>query len=249
MVIETNPWNKASLLIGIVILGILLVSGSFVACQKAEEGVSEEEAAAEQENLKTFEGTAKVVVGKYIFVPEARGFDIVLQGELVSGETESLVGKEIRGEGEISPERPSVLIANTLEVKEEGGTWQNVFTRTEEVSLEDYLDTSTRGEFEILEDLSYDKKRVWEGKEKAKIYGRLEKTNGDDVIFVLDGEGKQVGKVLVDVFTDFGEYYHKKLRLFDKYWFYVNIKETVDWRERRRTREMFHADVMFAGLF
>jgi hypothetical protein len=124
-----------------------------------------------------------------------------------------------------------------------------VFTRTEEVSLEDYLDTSTRGEFEILEDLSYDKKRVWEGKEKAKIYGRLEKTNGDDVIFVLDGEGKQVGKVLVDVFTDFGEYYHKKLRLFDKYWFYVNIKETVDWRERRRTREMFHADVMFAGLF
>jgi hypothetical protein len=54
---------------------------------------------------------------------------------------------------------------------------------------------------------------------------------------------------LVDNFTDFGNYYLKKLRLFDKFWFYMNVKETIDWSERRRTREMFHADVVFAGLF
>jgi len=155
----------------------------------------------------------------------------------------------MRGEGEISPERPSILIANTLEVKEEGGRWTDIFTRTEDVILEDFLDLSERGAFLAFENLSYDKKDVWEGKGKAKVFGRLEETNGGDAIIVLDEEEKQLGKVLVDNFTDFGNYYLKKLRLFDKFWFYVNVKETVDWTERRRTREMFHADVVFAGLF
>ena len=41
----------------------------------------------------------------------------------------------------------------------------------------------------------------------------------------------------------------EKLGHFDKFWFYLDVKETVDWSQRRRTREMFHADVIFAGLF
>jgi hypothetical protein len=207
------------------------------------------EEAVEQEGITPFEGTVRVVEGKYVFIPEARGFDIVIQGNLESGDIDTLVDKQVRGEGEISPERPSILIANTLEIMEEGGNWRNVFTRSEDVVLDDFLDLSARGDYEILEDLSYDKKDVWEEKERIKVYGRLQKTNGGDAIAVLDEEGVEIGKVLVDGFTDFGNYYLKKLRLFDKFWFYMDVKETVDWSERRRTREMFHADVVFAGLF
>ncbi|MBU1338330.1 MAG: hypothetical protein KKD56_04595 [Acidobacteria bacterium] len=49
--------------------------------------------------------------------------------------------------------------------------------------------------------------------------------------------------------TDFADYYIKKLRLFNEFWCYLNVKETVDWGTRRRTRELFHADLLFAGLF
>ena len=244
MTFQTNKWEMIFRIVGVAVLAFLVVASGYVACQRAEEADAGEEEAAVQEGVMTFEGTVRVVVGKYVFIPEARGFDVVIQGDI-----ETLVDKAVRGEGEISPERPSILIANTLEIKEEDGRWRNVFTRTEDVVLEDFLDLSARGDFETLEDLSYDKKDVWEGKGSVKVFGRLEKTNGGDAIVVLDEEERQIGKVLVDSFTDFGNYYLKKLRLFDKFWFYVNVKETVDWTERRRTREMCHADVVFAGLF
>jgi len=249
MVFQMNKRDRIFRVIGLTSLAFLLVAFAPLSCQRGEEAETGGEEAVEQEGITTFEGTVKVVEGKYVFVPEARGFDIVIQGNLETGGMEALVDKQVRGEGEISSERPSILIANTLEIMEEGENWRNVFTRTEDVLLEDFLDLSARGEFEALEDLSYDKKDVWEGKEQVKVYGRLEKTNGGDAIAVLDEEGAEIGKVLVDSFTDFGDYYLKKLRLFDKFWFYMNVKETVDWSERRRTREMFHADVVFAGLF
>lgn len=249
MVFQINKRDKIFRVIGLTFLAFLLIASAPVACQRSEEAETGGEEAVEQEGITAFEGTVKVVVGKYVFIPEARGFDIVIQGNLESGSTDTLADTQVRGEGEISPESPSILIADTLEIMEEGGNWRNVFTRTEEVVLEDLLDLSARGGFEALEDLSYDKKDEWEGKEQVKVYGRLQKTNGGDAIAVFDEEGVEIGKVLVDSFTDFGNYYLKKLRLFDKFWFYMNVKETVDWSERRRTREMFHADVVFAGLF
>jgi hypothetical protein len=249
MVFQMNKREKIFRIIGLTLLAFVLIAFAPVACQRGEETETGEKEAAEQEGIITFEGTVKIAEGKYVFVPEASGFDIVIQGNLETGGTESLVDKQVRGEGEISPERPSILIVNTLEIMEENGTWRTIFTRTEDVVLEDFLDLSGRGEFETLEDLSYDKKSVWEGKEKVKVYGRLEKTNGGNVIAVLDEEGAESGKILVDSFTVFGNYYLKKLRLFDKFWFYMKVKETIDWSERRRTREMFHADVVFAGLF
>jgi len=249
MVFQMNKSDMNFRVIGLTLLAFLLIAFAPLACQRGEEAETAGEEAVEQEGITTFEGTVKVVVGKYMFIPEARGFDIVIQGNLETGGMETLVDQQVRGEGEISPERPSILIANTLEIKEEGGSWRNIFTRTEDVVLEDFLGLRARGDFETLEGLSYDKKSEWEGKERVKVYGRLEKTNSGDVITVLDEEGVEIGKVLVDSFTDFGNYYLKKLRLFDKFWFYMDVKETVDWSERRRTREMFHADVVFAGLF
>lgn len=239
-------------------LCFLLVVGLHVACKKAgEEAVEEEAVTATKEGVVNFGGTVKVAVGKYMFIPQVPGFDIVIQGPVEVGETESLVGQEVRGEGEILPENPSVLVADSIEIKEAEGVWRNIFTRTEDVTLDDYLSVKERERFEILKDISYDKKKGWEGKERVKIYGQLEKetvAEGEEEkavyrITLFDDKGKEIGKILVDGFTDFAMYYMKKLRLFDKFWFYITVKETVDWKTRRRTRELFHADVLFAGLF
>ena len=66
---------------------------------------------------------------------------------------------------------------------------------------------------------------------------------------ILSDNDREVGKILVDNISDFAQYYVKKLGLFDRLWFYVNVKDTVEWSVRRKTRDLFHADILFAGLF
>ena len=251
--------EKSSLILAVSALAFLLVAGGDLACKKkAEEIAPEEEAAtvAKEGRIK-FEGEVKVAVGKYVFIPKLEGFDIVIQGPLEAGDTQTLINKEVRGEGEILAENPSILVADSLEIKESEEEWRNVFTRSEEVTLDDYLGLKARGEFEVLKDLSYDKKKGWEGKEKVKIYGRLDKktvTEGEEQkdiysIVVLNDKGKELGTILIDNLTDVAQYYIKKLRLFDKFWLYIAIKDTVDWKIRRKTKELFHADLLFAGLY
>ncbi len=243
-----SKWDLTPRIFGLTFLAFMIVIACTFACSKAEEEVLDKGVKIEEGKVP-FEGTIKVVYGKYVYIPEVQGFDIIIQGALESGDISSLEGIEVKGQAHIDPERTSVLIADTIEVKEDSGTYQNVFTRTEEVVLEDYIDLQGRSEFTALEDLSYDKKDVWEEKEKAKVFGKLEEEDGNFKIVVIDEEGKQVGKIIVDNFTDIAHYYVKKIDLFDSYWFYVNIKDTVEWAARRRTRELFHADVVFTGLF
>jgi hypothetical protein len=254
--------KNLTLILGFAVLAFLFVLAGSTACKKeaGEEAAGEEVAGVEEgakikgEGVIEFKGVVKVAVGKYFFVPEVQGFDIVVQGEI---DTSAWVGKEVRGEGEFSPERPSVLVANTIDIREESGRWMNVYTRAEEVVLDDYLDLEKRKEFQALKNLEYDKKQGWEDVETAKVYGKLEKqtvTEGEEQkdiyrVIVLGEEGKELGKIIVDSLTDFSQYYIEKLRLFDKFWFYINIKDTVDWSVRRRTRELFHADILCAGLF
>lgn len=234
------------------VLAFLLVMAGSVACKK--------EAAEQtdtQKDIIEFEGIAKVGIGKYLFVPEVQGFDIVVQGQIDSSDTSMLVDKEIRGVGEFSPERPSILIADRIDVKESGRNWRNVFTRTEDVVLDDYFDIHTRDEFATLEGISFDKKESWEGKGKGKVYGRLVKetvTEGEEqvdkyMIVVLNEEDAEVGQVLVDSISDSALYYVRKLRYFEKFWFYLDIKDTVEWKTRVSTSDLFHADVLFSGLF
>ena len=234
------------------ILASLLVMAGSPACKK---GVDEE--LDTQEGVLEFEGMAKVGVGKYLYIPEAQGFDIIIQGQVESGDASILVDKEVRGKGEFSPERPSILVANSIDVKESGRNWRNVFTKTEDVTIDDYLETKTREEYEILKDLLFDQREGWEGKEKAKVYGSLFKetvTEGEEQkevykILVLNDKNQELGTILVDNLADSALFYTKKLRLFERFWFYLTIKDTVEWRIRSRTSELFHADVVFAGLF
>ncbi len=241
------------------LLALLLVIGGNISCKKkaGEEMALGEEGLVAKEGIIEFEGVVNVGVGKYLFIPEASGFDIIVQGPIESGDVSTLVGKEVKGRGAFSPERPSILIANDIEVKESGRNWRNIFTRTEEFEIDDYLDLEARDEFQVIKTLSFDKNEGWEGIERAKIYGKLETetvTEGEEEkeifrIIVLDEKDNEVGKIIVDNFTDFSQYYIKKLRFFDKLWFYFTVKDTVEWSIRRRTRELFHADVLFNGLF
>jgi hypothetical protein len=88
-------------------------------------------------------------------------------------------------------------------------------------------------------------------KEKAKVYGKLipGPNNQGQTVSVLDAAGKEIAKVIVDSMTNYAQYYVKKLRLFDSYYFYFTVKESVARNLRARTREIFHADVVAVGLY
>ena len=156
--------KKITRVLFLSILTSLLVIAGTSACRR-----SVEEQLDTQEGIIPFEGVAKVGIGKYLYVPEVQGFDIIVQGQIDSGDAGVLVDKEIRGSGEFSPDRPSILVANSIDVKESERNWRNVFTRSDEVVLDDYLDLKAREEFEVLSNLEYDKKDGWEGKEKGKV--------------------------------------------------------------------------------
>jgi hypothetical protein len=248
MAIQTTKLIKISRVLGLLLLVCLLVAGP-VACKKAEEG-TEEEGLAVKEGVIEFEGEVKVTEGKYIYLPKVRGFDLVVQGDLTSGALTDLVGKVIKGHGSFLPETPSVLVVDEIQLKNEAGEFDVVFTRVEDPVLDDYLDMTARDGFETLKDMAYNKAEGWEGKEKAKVYGQLQtEEDGADKILITDDRGREVGAILVDNMSDFARYYIKKLSLFNQFWFYMNVGETVDWSSRRRSRELFHADVLFAGLY
>lgn len=248
---EEKEGAKTVHLLRTAILICLIATFGATACQQGVEEmvVTEEEGAAIKEGLIEFEGTVKVVQGKYVYIPETQGFDIVVLGPLTTGDLTSLVDKDVKGVGEFSLDRPSILIAQSLEMKDESGALTNVFTLTEEVVLDDYLDPHEREQFQILEGLAYNKAEDWEGLETGKVRGKLEETEGAYKIVLFDENERETGRIIVDEMTDFSRYYIQKLGLFDRFWFYLTIKETVDWNTRRRTRELFHADVVFAGLF
>ena len=248
MVIEKSKLKFSLGTLGLTFLvGILLMVGT-LACGKAEEEAADA-APILEEGVMSFEGTVKIVHGKYVYIPEVKGFDIIAQGSFVSGDVNALVGKEVQGQGKFDTQKPSILVADTIDIKDETGNYQNVFTRTEEVNLDEYLDLQKREEFEILENLAFDKKDDWEGKDQAKVQGTLEQDGDNFKIIVFNEDGAQSGKIIIDSISDFSQFYIKKLSLFDKYWFYLNIKDTVDWQARRGSREMFHADVVFSGIF
>lgn len=237
--------------IGIVILsfGLVVTVAATTACRKKVEKAA---AVETQKAANEFEGTVKTAVGKYLYLPTAQGFDIVLQGYDAS----SLIGKDIRVKGELLADKPSIFRADTVEVKT-AGAYSTVYTRSQEVTFEDFVDVKARDAYAPLTITGTNKIDEWEGKGKAKVYGKLQETTVKEggaekpitYILLADEKGKDVGKIIVEKMTDYAKYYLKKLRLFDKFWFYLTVKDTVDKNVRFRTKELFHADVAFAGLF
>jgi len=126
----------------------------------------------------------------------------------------------------------------------------NIFTKSGDVMAEEWMTQQGREDaFPALVDLEYNKNEGWEGNEKAKVFGQLEQNEDAVNIVLMDDKDREIGRIIVDNVNDIADFYIKKLNLFDKFWFYMDVKETVEWSTRRRSRELFHADVLFAGLY
>lgn len=238
---------------GILLLSLGLVFALAVTTACGTKADQKAAAAAAQKPTNEFEGLAKTGLGKFLYLDKAQGFDIVLEGF----DAATLVGKELRIKGELVTDKPSIFRADTVEVKEGAGAYRNVYTRSKDMTIPDYLGTSARENYAVLALTSTAKPEDWEGKGKVKIFGKLQETTvkegGADkpitYILLVDDKGKDVGKIIVDSVSDYAKYYMKKLALYDNFWFYLEVKESVDKKVRPKTKELFHADVQFAGLF
>lgn len=225
----------------LLILAVLVALGGAVACQKkAAEGKSAEV----QKAVNEFDGTVRAALGRYMYLSTAQGFDIVLPGF----DAATLVGKTVKIKGNLLVEHPPIFLADSVELKDASGAGSNVYTRSQDFQAEDFIEFKAREAVPALAITGIAKPEEWEGKGKVKIYGKLQK--GDVTYIVLsDDKGKEMAKIIVDSVTTYANYYLNKLKLFDKFWFTLNIKDSVDKKIRPRTKEIFHADVIGAGLF
>lgn len=223
---------------GILILSLVLLAGlaSTMACQKK---AAETPAAEEMKGVTEFEGTVRAALGRYMYLSTAMGFDIVLPGL----DAATLMGKTIKVKGNLLLDHPPVFLADTVE---SGG--QTIYTRSQEFQAEDFIEMKVREAVPALAITGVAKPEEWEGKGQAKVYGKLQKGDVNRIV-LTDDKGRETAKIVVDSISTYANYYIQKLRLFDAFWFYLNVKDSVDKRDRTRTKEIFHADVVGAGLF
>jgi len=221
----------------ILILGlaILVVFAGSVACQKK----AETPAAEAVTSVTEFEGTVRAALGRYMYLSTAQGFDIVLPGF----DAATLAGKTIKVKGNLLPDHPPVFLADSVE---SGG--QTIYTRSQEFQIEDFNEVKVREAVKPLTITGINKPEEWEGKGEGKVYGKLQK--GDvNYIVISDDKGKPLANIVVDSLSTYSNYYIQKLRLFDKFWFYVKVKDSVDKKLRTKNKEIFHADVFDVGLY
>jgi hypothetical protein len=223
---------------GILILSLALMAGfaGTMACQKK---AAETPAAAEMKGVTEFEGTVRAALGRYMYLSTAMGFDIVLPGF----DAATLMGKTIKVKGNLLPDHPPVFLADTVE---SGG--QTIYTRSQDFQAEDFIEMKVREAVPALAITGVAKPEEWEGKGQAKVYGKLQKGDVNRIV-LTDDKGRETAKIIVDSISTYSDYYIQKLRLFDKFWFTIAVKDSVDKKIRPRTKEIFHADVMGVGLF
>jgi hypothetical protein len=220
----------------ILSLAILVAFAGTVACQKkAETAVAEVQTAVTE-----FEGTVRAALGRYMYLSTASGFDIVLPGF----DAATLVGKTVKVKGNLLLDHPPVFLADSVETS----PGVSAYTRNQEFQAEDFVEMKAREAVPALKITGVAKAEEWEGKGTAKVYGKLVK--GDvNYIVLADDKGKDMAKIIVDSVSVYSNYYIQKLRLFDEFWFYLKVKDSVDAKTRTRSKEIFHADVVGVGLY
>jgi hypothetical protein len=231
-------------------LAAFLVLTSAVACgKKAAEPTAAEGAVAQTTEaglaivigVNTVAGTVKNAKGNYFYMDEVPGFDVVVTGPVSGGDTTTLIGKPVRVKGLFNKDLPNLLVAQSIEIKQSETQYQSVYTSTDAAAPADFFNQKDRDSYPALALTKIDKSEDWEGKGKA--------AGSNAFISVLGADGKEIGKVIVDSEASIASYYGAKLQLFEKRWFYLNVKESVDKKLRAKNKEMFHADVVFAGLY
>lgn len=208
-----------------------------------------------QPQTKDYEGVVKAAVGHYLYIPQAQGLDIFVAGTIQGG-LENLVGKEVRVKASPIADKANLILAESIEIKE-GTMYTSVYTRSAEPDYAGYLNPHDREGYAALNITNINKPEEWEGKAKVKVYGKLQtskvKEGGQEKevthIVLTDRKGKEIGRVIVNGVSEYANFYLKKLRLFDKFWFYLDVTGQVDKRVRAKTRELFSGNVVFCGLY
>jgi len=224
--------KTAMLILG---LAVLTAFAGTMACQKK----AATPAAEAVMTVTEFEGTVRAALGRYMYLSTAQGFDIVLPGF----DAATLLGKTIKVKGNLLADHPPVFLADSVE---SGG--QAVYTRSQDFQADDFVEMKVREAVPALAISGVNKPEEWEGKPEGKVYGMLQK-GSPDAIVLSDDKGKEMARIIVDSMSTYSNYYIQKLRLFDKFWFYLKVKDSVDKKVRPRTKEIFHADVFGVGLF
>ncbi|MCR4397086.1 MAG: hypothetical protein NUW07_10205 [Candidatus Saccharicenans sp.] len=235
--------RKKGLWLSVLTISVILLASGVAFSQQA------------QPQVKEYEGLVKVAVGHYLYIPQAQGLDIYVAGE-VTGGLESLVGKEVRIKASPVEDEPNLILAESIEIKE-GTMYKTIYTRSSEPDFKGYLHPRDREAYEALNITSINKPEEWEGKAKVKVYGKLqtskvkEGTQEKEVthIVLTDKKGKEIARIIVNSISDYAQFYLKKLRLFDKFWFYLDVTGQVDRRVRAKTRELFSGNLIFCGLY
>jgi hypothetical protein len=220
----------------ILSLAVLTAFAGTVSCRKEAKTPAAEVIKAVTE----FEGTVRTALGRYMYLSTAQGFDIGLPGLNAA----TLMSKTIKVKGNLLPDHPPIFLADSVET----GPGQTVYTRSQEFQAEDFIDMKAREAVPVLAISGITKAEEWEGKGQVKIYGKLQKGNVDYIV-LSDSNDREMAKIIIDSISTYANYYVQKLRLFDEFWFYLNIKDIVDKKVRQRTKEIFHADVIGVGLF
>lgn len=236
-------FRKNGFLLSVLIVGAVLIASVMAFSQQP------------QPQVREFNGVVKVAVGHYLYIPQAQGLDIYVAGE-VTGGLENLMGKEVRVKASPIEDKPNLILAESIELKE-GTVYNEVYTRSSEPNFEGYLNPRDREAYVALNITGINKPEEWEGKIKVKVYGQLqtstvkEKGQENEVthIILTDKKGKRIARVIVNNISDYANFYLKKLRLFDRFWFYLDVTGQVDRKVRVKTRELFSGELVFCGLF
>ncbi|MDP2914968.1 MAG: hypothetical protein Q8O91_05905 [Candidatus Aminicenantes bacterium] len=251
--------GKTAGTIGIIVVAIMMILAGGIACKKAPQPGEKTEAAAApgeaatmiKEGVNELAGTVKSALGKYFYISQHPGFDFVAEGPVDNADAAALLNKEVKVKAVFNRETPSLLIAQSIDIKESETQFKNVFSKAETAVPADYFSQKVRPEYAALKISNINKSEDWEGKGKGKVEGKpIAGADGKITgISILGNDGKEIGKVIVDGTSEFATYYIKKLRLFDSFWFYLNIKDSVAKNLRPKNKELFHADVVFTGLY
>jgi len=252
--------RRAVEVLGLSVLAFLLIMFGSLACKKAAQPAAPAEGAAApaaeegttiKEGVNEVSGTVKSALGKYFYISQLPGFDIVAAGPVENGDAGALLGKDVKVKVVFNRETPSVLVAQAIDIKEGAAQFKNVFNKADAAVPDDYFSQKVRPDYAPLKITNINKSEDWEGKGKGKVFGKLiAAADGKaTAVSILDDKDKETGKVIIDNITEYANYYIKKLRLFDSFWFYLNIKDSVDKKLRPKNKELFHADVVFTGLY
>ena len=208
-----------------------------------------------QPQTKDYEGLVKAAVGHYLYIPQAQGLDIFVAGG-VPGGLENLVGKEVRVKASVIADKPNLILAESIEIKE-GAAYTSIYTRSTEPDYAGYLNPRDREAYVALNITNINKPEEWKGKDKVKVYGKLQTSKVKEGaqekevthIVLTDKKGKEIARIIVSSQSEYANFYLKKLRLFDKFWFYLDVTGQVDKRVTAKTKELFSGNLVFTGLF